>query len=135
MGGTSHFEEARNIALRGNASDYSRGWKARLNLCDNLSENFGLRKAKFAYYYAIELLQNGELDRSVEELNNMITGLDEVYDRYPRERYTLYFLNNHAKVLADKLSLLGQEEILHALKDLDSDNEALYDSALVTISR
>jgi len=135
LGGTSHFEEARNIALRGNASDYSRGWKARLNLCDNLSENFGLRKAKFAYYYAMELLQNGKPERSVEELNNMIMGLDEAYDRYPRERYTLYFLNNHAKVLADKLSLLGQEEILHALKDLDSDNEALYDSALVTISR
>ena len=135
LGGTSHFEEARNIALRGNASDYSRGWKARLNLCDNLSENFGLRKAKFSYYYAMELLQNGKPERSIEELNNMVMGLDEAYDRYPRERYTLYFLNNHAKVLADKLSLLGQEEILHALKDLDSDNEALYDSALVTISR
>ena len=135
LGGTSHFEEARNIALRGNASDYSRGWKARLNLCDNLSENFGLRKAKFSYYYAMELLQNGKPERSIEELNNMVTGLDEAYERYPRERYTLYFLNNHAKVLADKLSLLGQEEILHALKDLDSDNEALYDSALVTISR
>ena len=135
LGGTSHFEEARNISLRGNASDYSRGWKARLNLCDNLSENFGLRKAKFSYYYAMELLQNGKPERSVEELNNMVMGLDEAYERYPRERYTLYFLNNHAKVLADKLSLLGQEEILHALKDLDSDNEALYDSALVTISR
>ena len=135
LGGTSHFEEARNIALRGNASDYSRGWKDRLQLCDNLSENFGLRKAKFAYYYAMELLQNGEPERSIEELNNMVIGLDEAYERYPRERYTLYFLNNHAKVLSDKLSLLGQEEILHALKDLDSDNEALYDSALVTISR
>ena len=135
VGGTAHFESARNIALRGNASDYSRGWKNRLQLCDNLSENFGLRKAKFAYYYAMELLQNGEPERSVEELNNMITGLDEVYDRYPRERYTLYFLNNHAKTLADALSLLGQEEILQSLKDLDSDNEALYDSALVTISR
>ena len=135
LGGTSHFEEARNIALRGNASDYSRGWKARLNLCDNLSENFGLRKAKFSYYYAMELLQNGKPERSIEELNNMVMGLDEAYERYPRERYTLYFLNNHAKVLSDKLSLLGQEEILHALKDLDSDNEALYDSALVTISR
>ena len=135
LGGTSHFEEARNIALRGNASDYSRGWKARLQLCDNLSENFGLRKAKFSYYYAMELLQNGKPERSIEELNNMVMGLDEAYERYPRERYTLYFLNNHAKVLADKLSLLGQEEILHALKDLDSDNEALYDSALVTISR
>ena len=135
LGGTSHFEKARNISLRGNASDYSRGWKDRLQLCDNLSDNFGLRKAKFAYYYAIELLQNGDPERSVEELNNMITGLDEVYDRYPRERYTLYFLKNHAKVLADKLSLLGQEEILQALKELDADNATLYDSALVTISR
>ena len=135
VGGTAHFESARNIALRGNASDYSRGWKDRLQLCDNLSENFGLRKAKFAYYYAMELLQNGEPERSVEELNNMITGLDEIYDRYPRERYTLYFLNNHAKTLADALSLLGQEEILKSLKELDADNEALYDSALVTISR
>ena len=135
VGGNTHFESARNIAHRGNSSDYSRGWKDRLQLCDNLSENFGLRKAKFAYYYAMELLQNGEPERSVEELENMITGLDEVYDRYPRERYTLYFLNNHAKTLADALSLLGQEEILLSLKDLDTDNEVLYDSALVKISR
>jgi hypothetical protein len=135
VGGNTHFETARNIALRGNSSDYSRGWKDRLQLCDNLSENFGLRKAKFAYYYAMELLQNGELERSVEELENMITGLDEVYDRFPRERYTLYFLNNHAKTLADALSLLGQEEFLLSLKDLDTDNEAIYDSALVKISR
>lgn len=135
VGGTAHFESARNIALRGNSSDYSRGWKDRLQLCDNLSENFGLRKAKFSYYYAMELLQTGEPERSVEELENMITGLDEVYDRYPRERYTLYFLNNHARTLADALSLLGQEEILYSLKDLDTDNEAIYDSALVKISR
>ena len=65
VGGTAHFESARNIALRGNASDYSRGWKDRLQLCDNLSENFGLRKAKFAYYYAMELLRNGEPGRSI----------------------------------------------------------------------
>ncbi len=135
MGGNSHYETARNIAIRGNSSDYSRGWKDRLQLSDIISENFGLRKAKFAYYYALELLQDGKLERSVEEFNNMISGLDEVYDRFPRERYTLYFLNNHAKTLANSLSMLGRDKILQTLKELDSDNEEIYDSAFVKISR
>jgi len=134
MGGNNHFESARNISHRGNASDYSRGWKDRLQLCDDLSENFGLRKAKFAYYYAMELLQNGEPEQSIDEFNNMIAGLDEVYDIFPRERYTLYFLNNHSKKLANSLTLLGQREILYSLKDLDFDNAEIYDSALVEIS-
>jgi hypothetical protein len=134
MGGNTHFETARNISHRGNASDYSRGWKDRLQLCDDLSENFGLRKAKFAYYYAMELLQNGEPEQSIDEFNNMIAGLDEVYDIFPRERYTLYFLNNHSKKLANSLTLLGQREMLYSLKDLDFDNAEIYDSALVEIS-
>ena len=83
----------------------------------------------------MELLQDGKLERSVEEFNNMISGLDEVYDRFPRERYTLYFLNNHAKTLAKSLSMLGRDEILQTLKELDSDNEEIYDSAFVKISR
>ena len=133
-GGNGHFEIARNISHRGNASDYSRGWKERLQLCDVLSENFGLRKAKFAYYYAMELLSFGEPDRAVDEFNNMISGLDEVYDRYPRERYTLYFLNNHSKSLANSLSILGLKEILYTLKELDTDNEEIYEEALEEIS-
>ena len=134
MGGNEHFEFARNITHRGNASDYPRGWKDRLQLCDDLSENFGLRKAKFAYYYAMDLLSSGDPDRAVEEFNKMISGFDEVYDRYPRERYTLYFLNNHSKSLANSLSLLGLKEILYTLIDLDTDNEEIYEEALEEIS-
>ena len=82
----------------------------------------------------MDLLSSGDPDRAVVEFNNMISGFDEVYDRYPRERYTLYFLNNHSKSLANSLSLLGLKEILYTLKDLDTDNEEIYEEALEEIS-
>jgi len=47
LGGTSTYEIAREIALRGTASEYSRGWSDRIELVNDMSINFGLRKARF----------------------------------------------------------------------------------------
>ena len=134
MGGNEHYETARNIAHRGNTSNYPRGWENRLELTDDISENFGLRKTKFSYFYAMDLVKSGEYDRAIVEFNNMINGLEEVYDRYPRERHTLHFLNNHSKLLAKTLGLLRLKEVLYDLIDFDMDNEEIYQRALDEIS-
>ena len=41
-GGTTELELCRSIAIRGNASDYPRGWADRLKLINELSTNSGL---------------------------------------------------------------------------------------------
>lgn len=130
MGGTRIFEMSREIALRGTASDFSRGWSDRAKLVDNVSTNFGLRKAKFSFYYAMDLFQNGEMDEAISEFKNMIKGLDEVYDRAPREHYTMMFLKAHTHNLATVLQLLGQKNMLRDMIELDPDNLETYKKVL-----
>tara|TARA_B100002003_G_scaffold137506_1_gene127130 strand:- start:717 stop:1541 length:825 start_codon:yes stop_codon:yes gene_type:complete len=130
MGGTRIFEMSREIALRGTASDFSRGWSDRAKLVDNVSTNFGLRKAKFSFYYAMDLFQNGEMDEAISEFKNMIKGLDEVYDRAPREHYTMMFLKAHTHDLATVLQLLGQKNMLRDMIELDPDNLETYKKVL-----
>lgn len=129
-GGTRIYELCREIALRGTASEYSRGWSSRAQLVKDMSTNFGLRKSKYAYYYAMELFQDGEIDEALNQLNNLIKGLDEVYDRSPREHYTMLFLKAHTKELAHVLQLLGQKNMLKDMMELDSDNLEIYEKAL-----
>ena len=130
MGGTRIFEMSREIALRGTASDFSRGWSERAKLVDNISTNYGLRKAKLSFYYAMELFRDGEMDEAILEFKKMIKGLDEVYDRSPREHYTLLFLKAHTNELAKILQLMGQKSMLRDMMELDPDNLEIYKKAL-----
>ncbi len=130
MGGTRTYEISREIALRGTASEYSRGWSDRAKLVNDMSTNYGLRKAKFSYFYAIDLFKNGELDDAVKEFGNMIKGLDEVYDRFSKEHYTSLFLKAHANDLAKMLQLLGRKNMLKDMMELDPDNLEIYQAAL-----
>ncbi len=129
-GGTRVYELCREIALRGTSSEYSRGWSDRVKLANDMSSNFGLRKAKFSYYYAMDLFEDGNMDESIVELKKMIKGLDEVYDRSPREHYTMLFLKAHTKELAKSLQILGQKNILKDMMELDPDNIDIYKRAL-----
>ena len=60
---------------------------------------------------------------------------DEVYDRIPREHYTLYFLKSHASELSKILQILRQNNILQILIELDPSNRDIYESGLKKISR
>jgi len=130
MGGTRIYEISREIAIRGTASDFSRGWSERAKLVDNVSTNFGLRKAKLSFYYAMELFRDGEMDDAIVEFKKMIKGFDEVYDRFPREHYTILFLKAHTNELAKILQLLGQKSMLRDMMELDPDNLEIYKKAL-----
>jgi len=130
LGGTRVYELAREIALKGISSDFPKGWSERASLVDDMSGNFGLRKARFSYFYAMDLLKDGEMDGAVAEFKNMIKGLNEVYDRFSKEHYTTLFLKAHANDLSKALQLLGQKEMLRDMMDLDPENMAIYEEAL-----
>ncbi len=134
-GGTRVYEVCRNIALRGSSSDYQRGWSDRVTLVNDLSSNFGLRKARFSLYYALDLFNNGNIEEALKEFKLMLAGLEEVNQVTPREQNTLYFLKTHAETLTRVLSVLRQEDMLLDLIYFDSDNEDIYQAGLDTISR
>ncbi|MFQ6605050.1 MAG: DUF4835 family protein [Fidelibacterota bacterium] len=134
LAGTGAYEQAREIAMRGIISEYNKGWEARLNLIDELSSNFGLRRAKFAFYYGLDLIKDGELQEAANQFNHFIQGLKEALNASPRERYTLYFMNSHANEIADALQMLGLKDHLEEMILLDPDHEDRYGAALDQMS-
>ena len=132
--GSKQYELARSIALRGSASNFSMGWSKRIQLTDDMSTNYGLRKARFAYYYGLELFEDGEIEESIKQFKKMIVGSDEVYDRMPREHYTLYFLKSHATEITQILQILRQTTMIEDLIELDPSNKDIYSKGLKDIS-
>ena len=133
-GGNSSLEISRDIALRGSSSDYKKGWGSRITLVDNLSRNNGLRKTRLAWYIAMDLFKNGQMELVLEEMNTMLDGLDQSYRDIGRDNHTQYFLKIHSKEIARILSMLGRIELLKDMKELDPDRRQVYQSALETIS-
>ena len=83
----------------------------------------------------MDLFKDGEIEESISQFNLMIKGINEVYDRIPREHYTLYFLKSHASELSQILQILRQHDILQNLVELDPSNRDIYEDVLKKISR
>ena len=134
-GGNSSFELARDIALRGSASEYKKGWGSRVTLVDNLNRNMGLRKARLAWYIAMDLFKEGDMDGVLEEVNTMLDGLEQSYRDLGRDNHTQYFMKVQSDKIAEILSMLGRTELLKDMKELDPDRRYLYQSAMDSISK
>lgn len=133
-GGNGSFELARDIALRGSSSEYRKGWGSRVTLVDNLNRNIGLRKARLAWFIAVDLFKDGDMDGVIEELDTMLDGLSQSFRDLGRDNYTQYFMKVHSEKIAKMLSMLGQKEFLKDMKELDPDRRDIYQSALSSIS-
>ena len=133
-GGNGSFELARDIALRGSSSEYRKGWGSRVTLVDNLNRNIGLRKARLAWFIALDLFKDGDMDGVIQELDTMLDGLSQSYRDLGRDNYTQYFMKVHSEKIAKMLSMLGQKEFLKDMKELDPDRRDIYQSALSSIS-
>ena len=134
-GGNSSFELARDIALRGSASEYKKGWGSQVTLVDNLNRNMGLRKTRLAWYIEMDLFKEGNMDGVLEEVNTMLDGLEQSYRDLGRDNHTQYFLKVQSNKIAEILSMLGRTELLKDMKELDPDRRDVYQSALDSISR
>jgi len=133
-GGNKFYEIARAIALRGAASDFSRGWTKRIQTENILSTNYGLRKVRLATYFGEELFEYGELESATKQFHKMIVGLDEVHNQMPRDHNTMIFMDGHAERLSEILSILRQDPILKDLIELDPDNRETYERGISTSS-
>lgn len=134
LGGTRYYEECRTLALRGVASDYPKGWSTRLNLTDDVRENYDLRKARFAYYYARDLFQQNKPEAARQQFEVLLKNLESILQKFPRS-HTVYFLKAHAPELNRTLTTLGQTELLKHLARLDPANKEIYFKGLEIISK
>ena len=134
-GGNAAYEIARDIGLRGAASDYQKGWGTRISLVDDISKNTGLRSARLSYYIAKDLINQGNIEEAVEEFNNMLNGLEQSYIDFRREQSTQFFMKIHSETLAKIFSKIGRRDLLTDLKQLDPDNNELYQIYLDKMSK
>ena len=134
-GGNTAYEIARDIGLRGAASDYQKGWGTRISLVDDISKNTGLRSARLSYYIAIDLINQGDIEEAVKEFNNMLDGLEQSYIDFRREQSTQFFMKIHSETLAKIFSKIGRRDLLTDLKQLDPDNNELYQIYLDKMSK
>ena len=134
-GGNAAYEIARDIGLRGAASDYRKGWGTRISLVDDISKNTGLRSARLSYYIAKDLINQGNIEEAVEEFNNMLNGLEQSYIDFRREQSTQFFMKIHSETLAKLFSKIGRRNLLADLKQLDPDNNELYQIYLDKMSK
>ena len=126
LGGSQHYEKARSIAVRASASNFSRGWEQRLLLINLLTDNVGLRKLRFSTYLSYELFENGNIDKCILALDELIKNLDEIFNNYSQENYTNMFMKYHGPKIGDIMEKLGQKEMLLELQDLDSQRSNIY---------
>ena len=133
-GGNGSLEMARDIALRGSSSEYKKGWGSRITLVDNLNRNMGLRKARLAWYIALDLFKNGNMDEALQELNVMLDGLEDSFQDVGRDSHTQYFLKVKSEKIADILKKLGQIDLLKDMKNLDPDRMDFYQESIDSIS-
>ena len=134
-GGNYSYELARDIALRGSASVYKKGWSTRINLVDDLNRNIGLRKSRLAWYIAMDLFKDGDIEGTLKEINTMLDGIEQSFRDLGRDNHTQFFLKAHSERIAKILTMLGREELLKDMKELDPDRRELYQDALDTISK
>ena len=134
-GGNTAYEIARDIGLRGAASDYQKGWGTRISLVDDISKNTGLRSARLSYYIAKDLINQGDIEGAVKEFNNMLEGLEQSYIDFRREQSTQFFMKIHSETLAKIFNKIGRRDLLTDLKQLDPDNNKLYQIYLDKMSK
>ena len=96
-----------------------------MQLLKEVTENKGLREARFAYYVAMDYFKQGKPDEALEEFKLMVEGFQVVFRQFPTGR-TLYFLDAHRSELVKALSVMGQNRILSQLADMDQAHKDIY---------
>ena len=90
-----------------------------------ITDNKGLREARFAYYVGMDFFNQGKPDEALEEFELMIKGIRSVFRQFPTGR-TLYFLDAHRTDLVKALSIMGQSNMLNELADMDQAHKEIY---------
>lgn len=131
FGGSRFYERGRDLALEGERSFYPRGWSDRIDLVDQLTKNRGLRLVRFFFYEMDALVGEKKFAAADTALAQMIKNLELTFTTFPREYYTMIFLNGHAHEFCDlPLQLKNRERLLRLLIEMDPANKETYEEAL-----
>ena len=132
LGGTTFFNLAEKLSIKGKDSNYSNGWDDRWKKCKKIIENNHLRNLRFHFYELQYLLELP--DSSQEQKKNLALELEnDIYylkEFFPNDRNAFLFLDIFSNQMGKILGELKMYESLIMLSAYDADNKLIYNSYL-----
>ena len=126
MGGDNLYEKARDIASRGQYSNYSAGWADRLKELNEILDLPEYRKFKYYFWKIIVLENNDETKKIPETIDQMLDNLESAFEINSSERNTMVFINARKEALIGLLLDYGSEEQIQRLIELNPQNKKFY---------
>ena len=131
-GGTTFFNLAEKLSIKGKDSDYSNGWDDRWKKCKKVIENNHLRNFRFHFYELQYLLDIP--DSNLEQIKILALELEnDIYylkEFFPNDRNAFLFLDIFSNQIGKILGELKMYESLIMLSSYDADNKLIYNSYL-----
>jgi hypothetical protein len=95
--GTPFYDEALSIANRGVLSKYSKGWNARSQELQKITNvrTRPLRQAKPDFFEAQYLLEEGQLEEAKKYAVKVLTAIENVVNEQPNNKYLRTFFDAH----------------------------------------
>lgn len=130
MGGDNLYEKARDIASRGQYSNYSDGWSDRLKELNKILDLPEYRKFKFYFWKIIELENAGEVKKIPETIDLMLSNLASIFEINSSERNTIIFIDARKEALIGLLLDYGTDEQIQKLVELNPQNKKFYNKQI-----
>ena len=132
LGGTTFFNLAEKLSIKGKDSNYSNGWDDRWKKCKKVIENNHLRNFRFHFYELQYLLEIH--DSNLEQIKSLAFELEnDIYylkEFFPNDRNAFLFLDIFSNQIGKILGELKMYESLIMLSSYDADNKLIYNSYL-----
>ena len=132
LGGTTFFNLAEKLSIKGKDSNYSNGWDDRWKKCKKVIENNHLRNFRFHFYELQYLLDIP--DSNLEQIKILALELEnDIYylkEFFPNDRNAFLFLDIFSSQIGKILGELKMYESLIMLSSYDADNKLIYNSYL-----
>ena len=133
MGGESYYNKSIEISKLGEGSEYSSGWNDRRDTADKLKTNRFLRNLKYQFFIALDEAMKEKsnskiIKSSLIEMNQEINSIEKVYGD---EKYTMMFLDNHARDVTFLCNLIGYDELLYNLVLFNEKNRDIYEGTIL----
>ena len=132
LGGTTFFNLAEKLSIKGKDSNYSNGWDDRWKKCKKVIENNHLRNFRFHFYELQYLLEMP--DSNLDQIKGLALELEnDIYylkEFFPNDRNAFLFLDIFSNQIGKILGELKMYESLIMLSSYDADNKLIYNSYL-----
>ena len=124
--GETQYSQARDIIEQGLRSEYSKGWSARLDEHQLITDvrTKPLRRIKPDFFESMYLFQEKKYKESFSLSKKVLEGIEEVYKVSPNNRYLNMFFNSHHRQLA--VLFQQQNKYLNKLVEFDSKHRETY---------